>query len=163
MPTDKIDQRTMDMQEQLDTANEISDPLSTPIMANDFNDDEVLNLLALLVQIEAIIQLNNLILTLRTIIAFSGVFYRLCGLVIATEDQWPKSTHSDAEGRGGLAAQIAAMDVLLDMAKEISGALSAPVMANDFDDDEVLNLLALLVQKESIIQLNNLILTLKTM
>ncbi len=63
---EKIDQITMDMQEQLDTAKEIADALSTPVMANDFDDGEVLNLLALLVQKEAIIQLNNLILTLKT-------------------------------------------------------------------------------------------------
>ena len=65
MPTDKIDQITMDMQEQLDTAKEIGEAFSAPVMANDFDDDEVLNLLALLVQKEAIIQLNNLILTLK--------------------------------------------------------------------------------------------------
>ncbi len=65
MPTDKIDQITMDMQEQLDTAKKIGEALSAPIMANDCDDDEVLNLLALLVQKEAIIQLNNLILTLK--------------------------------------------------------------------------------------------------
>ena len=50
MPMEKIDEITLDMQEQLDTAKEISDALSTPVMANDFDDDEVLNLLALLVQ-----------------------------------------------------------------------------------------------------------------
>ncbi len=87
MPTDKIAQITTDMQEQLDTAKEIAEVLSTPVMANDFDDGEVLNLLALLVQKEAIIQLNNLIPTLRTIIAFSSVLLRLFGLVIAKEDQ----------------------------------------------------------------------------
>ena len=66
MPMEKIDEITLDMQEQLDTAKEISDALSTPVMANDFDDDEVLNLLALLVQKEAIIQLNNLILILKS-------------------------------------------------------------------------------------------------
>jgi len=50
MPTDKIAQITTDMQEQLDTAKEVGDLLSTPIMEGDFDEDEVLNLLALLVQ-----------------------------------------------------------------------------------------------------------------
>ena len=66
MPTEKIDEITMDMQEQLDTAKEIGDALSTPIMADDCDDEEVLNLLAVEVQKEAIVQLNNLILTLKT-------------------------------------------------------------------------------------------------
>ena len=50
MPTEKIEAVTMDMEEELSTAKEISDLLSTPIMEGDFDEDEVLNLLALLVQ-----------------------------------------------------------------------------------------------------------------
>lgn len=42
MPMEKIDEITLDMHEQLDTAKEISDALSTPVMANDFDDDELL-------------------------------------------------------------------------------------------------------------------------
>ena len=66
MPPEKIDEITMEMQDQLDQAKDIGDALSTPIMVNDFDEDEVLNLLSFLVQKEAIIQLNNLILTLKT-------------------------------------------------------------------------------------------------
>jgi hypothetical protein len=103
MPIGKIQEIIMQKQEQLDMAKEIAEAISAPIMANDFDDDddEVLNFLALLVQKEAIIQLNNLILTLKTIIAFSSVFYRLFEIVIAKQDGSPKVHTVTQRGRGG--------------------------------------------------------------